>query len=227
MIPTGLCSVIKNMEIKDSNDRRWLTCITTTLVTLLQTLDQKSEEAHLESYVSTLTVLVCSAPPQASNVQIVSEQKPVDFLSLPLLLCVSAYWRRISYLTFFRTNISRQVYDKVSALFSKMLEGDLNSKLTSLRAFKTLIMSCDPVIKIRYIRSVSPAFFELFFAYQVILIADRENHRINRSKTRLRFSHFFTFESLSRVLSPHKYNNILKLFFAESESCSRGRFNGD
>ena len=127
---------------------------------------------------------------------------------------------------FFRTNISRQVYDKVSALFSKMLEGDLNSKLTSLRAFKTLIMSCDPVIKIRYIRSVSPAFFELFFAYQVILIADRENHRINRSKTRLRFSHFFTFESLSRVLSPYKYNNILKLFFAESESCSRRRFNG-
>ena len=60
------------MEIKDSNDRRWLTCITTTLVTLLQTLDQKSERAHLESYVSTLTVLICSAPPQASNVQIVS-----------------------------------------------------------------------------------------------------------------------------------------------------------
>ncbi|XP_063687997.1 HEAT repeat-containing protein 5B-like [Bolinopsis microptera] len=127
-ISQGLCSVIKNMEIKDSNDRRWLTCITTTLVTLLQTLDQKSEQAHLESYVSTLTVLICSAPPQASNVQI--------------------------------------VYDKVSALFSKMLDGDMNSQLTSLRAFKTLIMSCDPVIRTRYIRSVSEAFFEVFFAYQ-------------------------------------------------------------
>ena len=60
-----------------------------------------------------------------------------------------------------------QVYDKVSALFSKMLDGDMNSQLTSLRAFKTLIMSCDPVIRTRYIRSVSEAFFAVFFAYQV------------------------------------------------------------
>ena len=60
------------MDIKDSSDRKWLTCITTTLVTLLNTLEDKKDQAHLESYISTVTVLICSAPTQAANVQIVS-----------------------------------------------------------------------------------------------------------------------------------------------------------
>ena len=83
---------------------------------------------HLESYISTLTVLICSAPPQASAVQI--------------------------------------VYDKLSALFTTMLEGDSASKTTALRAYKTLLLSSQESVRTKYIRSVSHPLFKLFFAYK-------------------------------------------------------------
>ena len=66
----GLCGIIKDMGIKDGSDKKWLSCVSTALVTLLRNLD--TEKAHLESYISTLTVLICSSPPPAANVQTVS-----------------------------------------------------------------------------------------------------------------------------------------------------------
>ena len=67
------------MDVKDKSDRKWLTCVATTLVTLLETLEAKKEQAHLESYISTLTVLMCSAPLMAANIKIVSHQLDLEF----------------------------------------------------------------------------------------------------------------------------------------------------
>ena len=65
--------IIKDMVIKDSGDRKWLTCVSTALMTLLKNAEGNPKKAHLESYLTTVTILICSAPPQAVHVNSVGQ----------------------------------------------------------------------------------------------------------------------------------------------------------
>ena len=65
-----MCNVIKKMH--DVKEPQWYECITATLITILDNFAKDTTLSDKESYLNTLTVIICTAPVEATAVTTVS-----------------------------------------------------------------------------------------------------------------------------------------------------------